>query len=498
MTRSNSHWRSYGLLALWLSLAALCSFLSSPKWTIPLAAWLGVVFLVRFVRQVSPLQGVIWTSLASIVVTLSPAFQGVFPAPAIEFVITMVIASVISTLPYLADRLISPKIRGLASTLVLPVAATTLDYLSSFNSSFGTFPSIAYTQFDNLALMQVTSLAGIWPITFLISWFGTVVNFVWEDHPAKLQLRVVTVYASIVVPVFLFGSWRLAGTADGDSSVRAAAIATSTLSILETTYEVDSGEAVSIPLDVAQNSPFVQRVLSSSQNFYADSQAERYAPVRAVIAEINDELFTLAEQEAQAGAQIISWSEANAFVFAANEEAFVARAQNLAQTYGVYLMMGILTYTEDNTRENKIIAVTPRGEVAFEYLKSKLAPGETSVQGTGVIPILDTEFGRVASTICWDMDFPSFIRQAGRQGVDIMLAPSGDWQAISPWHSRVAMVRAIENGFSLLRPVRHGLLVASDWRGASLGQVNFFNTPQVGEAVLVSNIPTKGVRTLYP
>jgi apolipoprotein N-acyltransferase len=159
-------WHRYALLALWLSLAALCSFLSSPKWTIPLAAWFGAIFLVRFVRQVSPLQGVIWTSLAATLVTLSPAFQGVFPAPPVEFVITMVIASVISTLPYLADRLISPKIHGIASTLVLPVAATTLDYLSSFNSSFGTFPSIAYTQFDNLALMQVTSLAGIWPITF--------------------------------------------------------------------------------------------------------------------------------------------------------------------------------------------------------------------------------------------------------------------------------------------------------------------------------------------
>ncbi len=176
----------------------------------------------------------------------------------------------------------------------------------------------------------------------------------------------------------------------------------------------------------------------------------------------------------------------------------MARAQDLAQSYGVYLMMGVLTYHEDGTRENKIIAVTSQGEVAFNYLKSKLAPGEMSVQGTGVIPVLDTEFGRVASTICWDMDLPGFIRQAGRQNVDIMLAPSGDWQAISPWHSRVAIVRAIENGFSLLRPVRHGLLVASDWRGASLGQVNFFNTPQAGQAILVSNIPTDGVRTLYP
>jgi hypothetical protein len=91
----------------------------------------------------------------------------------------------------------------------------------------------------------------------LINWFATVVNFVWEDHPTKLRLRAATVYASIIGAVLLFGSWRLAATPDSSSSVRVAAIATSTLSILEATYQVDAGESVTIPLDVAQNSPFI-------------------------------------------------------------------------------------------------------------------------------------------------------------------------------------------------------------------------------------------------
>jgi predicted amidohydrolase len=57
-----------------------------------------------------------------------------------------------------------------------------------------------------------------------------------------------------------------------------------------------------------------------------------------------------------------------------------------------------------------------------------------SVDSAGVIPFADTPFGRIASAICFDMDFPGYIRQAGRKSVDIMLVPAydtkgraGDW-----------------------------------------------------------------------
>ena len=136
------------------------------------------------------------------------------------------------------------------------------------------------------------------------------------------------------------------------------------------------------------------------------------------------------------------------------------------------------------------------GEVAFTYLKNRLAPGETAVAGDGRIPTIETPYGKLTTTICWDLDFPALVRQAGREGVDVMVSPSADWEDITPWHARVAAVRGIENGFSLVRPVRNGQLLATDWQGNVSGQLSYFDAAE--DPVLVADVPTRGATTLYP
>ena len=86
----------------------------------------------------------------------------------------------LTMLPYLADRLITPRLGGFVATLVFPLAFTMFEYLSSFGPS-GTINSIANTQYGNLPLLQVVSVTGIWGLTFLITWFAAVVNWAWEQ-----------------------------------------------------------------------------------------------------------------------------------------------------------------------------------------------------------------------------------------------------------------------------------------------------------------------------
>ena len=64
------------------------------------------------------------------------------------------------------------------------------------------------------------------------------------------------------------------------------------------------------------------------------------------------------------------------------------------------------------------------------------------------MPIVDSPYGRLANVICFDMDYPGMIRQAGQSGADLMLAPSDDWPAIDPSHSNVSAFRSVEYGFS--------------------------------------------------
>lgn len=143
---------------------------------------------------------------------------------------------------------------------------------------------------------------------------------------------------------------------------------------------------------------------------------------------------------------------------------------------------------------NKIVLIEPTGEIAWVYFKSRLVPGEGSVPGEGKILTSDTRYGKIASVICFDMDFPDLIRQAGEAEVDVMFNPAGDWEEVAFLHMQMAKFRAIENGFSLVRPTGNGFSVATDYQGRVLATKDYFTTE---DPVMISYVPTKGVRTIY-
>jgi apolipoprotein N-acyltransferase len=59
----------------------------------------------------------------------------------------------------------------------------------------------------------------------------------------------------------------------------------------------------------------------------------------------------------------------------------------------------------------------------------------------------------------------------------------------------MAVFRAIENGVSIVRQADNGLSMATDPHGRVLAQVDHFTS---SERVMVAQVPTQGVSTLYP
>jgi apolipoprotein N-acyltransferase len=72
--------------------------------------------------------------------------------------------------------------------------------------------------------------------------------------------------------------------------------------------------------------------------------------------------------------------------------------------------------------------------------------------------------------------------------------PSFDSQRIRPYHTEVGMLRAVENGFSMVRQVSAGASMAVDPWGRVLARQDFFRTT---DRIMVADLPTRGVRTLY-
>lgn len=72
--------------------------------------------------------------------------------------------------------------------------------------------------------------------------------------------------------------------------------------------------------------------------------------------------------------------------------------------------------------------------------------------GPPVLPVAESpRLGRLGGAICFDMDFPGFLRQAGAAGVDLLLQPSNTWGPIGEYHFRNNALRAVEGGFTYLR-----------------------------------------------
>jgi apolipoprotein N-acyltransferase len=212
--------------------------------------------------------------------------------------------------------------------------------------------------------------------------------------------------------------------------------------------------------------------------------------------ELGQLLLQHSRQQAQAGADVIVWQEGAMITPQKDEARFIEQALALAQEEQVYLLLGIYTIPEEFPEvkaDNQAIWITPDGEVKWSYLKGHPVPGEPIVVGDGVIRHDQTVFGAIASVICFDMDHPVYIRQAGRSGVDVMLDPSNDWSYIVPFHTYMASFRGIENGFSIVRATGNGLSAAFDYQGRTLSLSDYSTTKQA----MISYVPTQGVKTIY-
>jgi apolipoprotein N-acyltransferase len=334
--------KSDRLSYLWLIVAVVFSLFATGRWVIPLAAWLAPIFLLRFVRTQQAVRGILLASLVN-VVAVAFAFQGAIPIPGLLYYLFALGVGLYATLPYVADRLIANRLHGFVATLVFPLTWATFEYLNSLFNPYGSWGSLAYTQYGNLPLMQLVSVTGLWGISFLIAWLASVVNWAWERDFAWPKVHAGgLLYASILSLVLLFGGARLILFPPQADSVRVAGVSPS--------------RSVSAEFDKQMPASKLS-VLLSSKATETDRQVARQA-----FAKVNEDLLTLSQQTAQAGSKIVLWPEP-VLVLQEDESALIARASTLAQQEGIYLDMGLIVFTHQSPfAEDKTMLVDPTGK----------------------------------------------------------------------------------------------------------------------------------------
>jgi apolipoprotein N-acyltransferase len=465
---------------LWLVIGFLLLPFTMVQTVIPLAAWLAPIFLLRFVRTSGRARTALPLIFLAYAIGVSIATRGAEPGSVqllvLDIILFPVIRGLMYTLPYAADRWIGARLGPSARVLVFPLAFTTVDWLMSLGKIINSTGSPAYSQYNNLALMQILSIAGMWGVTFLLMWFASTVNALWEHGFDWRPVRaVVGVFAVVLLAVFLFGGVRLAFFAPSAPSIEAATI----------TLDDNIYQQASSGIDWL--------------TFNQSTDAER-AAARPQFKATVDQLLARTETALRGGAKIVAWQEGAGTVLEEDKQSTLNRVAALAREYDAYLEVsfGVLTRTQaQHFILNQSILVDNTGAIRWTYDKTYLVfPNESYVfvPGDGKLPMADTAYGRLSTAICNDLHFLPLIRQAGKNNVDILIAPYND---IHPWESEDAVTaayRAIENGFSMVRPAGHGISTIIDYEGQILARQNYFTN---SSGIMLTTIPVRGVRTVY-
>ena len=442
------------------------------RWPVPPAAWVALTLLVHAVRGLPPAVG-LPSLFVALVVAVSAGKWGIIPMSGPLYFVAVAGISSSLAVPFGIDRFAITKLPGGIATLVFPAAWVAIEFLESRWSPGATWGSIAYTQFGYLALMQVAAIVGIWGISFLVAWFASTVEYAWAHGFASSAARLpLLAYATVFALVAIGGAVRLAAAPTDRPSLRVATL--------------NRPRDLFIPGEMT-------RITEASI-----TPAER-EPLRAKLHSLHEWFLEGSRREARAGSRLIVWPEGNLLVYKDDEAAFLERARDLAISERIHLAMGMATIHlgERLPFENKLVLIDSAGTTRMSYLKSHAVAGwEAGIMrvGDGRVPVVATDAGRMAGMICFDGDFPEFVRQAAQGEADVIILPVNDWLAVKDLHFRMAAFRSIENGLPLVRAAASGLSAAFDPWGRLLAVSDYFAT---GDGTMTAQVPMGRVSTPY-
>ncbi|QJD66424.1 hypothetical protein HG421_00875 [Xanthomonas campestris pv. badrii] len=377
-------------------------------------------------------------------------FAVVMPLPA-AVIATLGMAAVWHVVVMGTRRLVR-RLRNGWSVLAYPLLWVTLDLLMARLLPDGNWGSPAYSQAGVLPLLQLTSLAGVSGLLFVLCLLPSLLALLlWRGHRVRRPALLVGTVMLLLASASGYGLWQLQTPATG--------------------------------------TPMKIGLASIDEAINASATPAYWQPIR-------NRYDVLVGELAAQGAHLVVLPEKIAVLPTAELARWQAHFALLARTHRLWLVVGVGEHGAHP--RNLAWLFDPQGTQVLSYDKHILAPPERAQQyATGTHYALQTiGDARFGLAICKDMLFARLARANGQRNAAMMLVPAWDFGYHDAWMSaHMTVLRGVENGYAVVRSAREGWLIASDAQGRVLLQAA--SAPMPGASALVS-VPVGAQRaTLY-
>ena len=221
----DSRKKLFSTATILLLVFGLLNLFSSGRFSVAAAAWVAPIFALRYLhlqterRKFLNFFLVFW-------LTLSITWYGATPVFGPAHFIFMLIMALVGSIPFVVDRWLAPRLRAgngrlpFVATLIFPLVVTTSEYLNSSTNPIGNFGASGYSQYGWPLVTKIVSVTGMLGLTFLVSWFPSIINWAWDNEFSWAKIRMgIAAFGATLLLVLGYGAIRLgAAPAIGDEA----------------------------------------------------------------------------------------------------------------------------------------------------------------------------------------------------------------------------------------------------------------------------------------
>lgn len=322
--------------------------------------------------------------------------------------------------------------------LIPPLIWTSLEYLRSIGTiSFPT--NLGICQYQSLLLIQLSSITGIYGISFLIMLINSfIAEFILKTYSIKSMIKSMVVSGLVIVLIIGSNYININRMTQKKSHVD--------VSIIQG----------SIPIWLYKIERWDKKYSQIVKNTYLKltTQAIKHHP------------------------NLIIWPETNLHRFILDSPKLKDKIFRYVKEGNLFMIIGTLIKIETN-QFNSAIIISPKGKVVGRYDKVYLVPiAEKKITRGMEIKPIKIPIGNIGINICFESLYPSISRILTQKGANILIILTNDaWfkkSSIPYLHAANAVFRAVENRRFVIRAAQSGISMIIDPYGRIIKQSELF------------------------